>query len=286
MMISSFGMCCGYYEKFIYSRDVDLVSFYKKRYAKILPFFATVVLIDVIVEFSKNVLIEAIADVSLTFGLFPNDISVIGVGWFLGLIFVFYMIFPFFCALLHSKKSAWMVMAASLVLNYITGDYFGQSRSNIVYSLCFFVLGGIIYLYRDKLSALKAYVTLPAMFVTIAIYYYYNYLVTKYIGISLITIARLLLFASLIIFALTDFGCRVLHNRFTSYIGGISMEIYLVHMVVFRGIEQIGLNTKFGVGGVQYVVTTTLVLAGSVAFAELFNRCRKLVNIVFKKYKK
>jgi peptidoglycan/LPS O-acetylase OafA/YrhL len=38
MMISSFGMCCGYYEKFIHSRNVDLVSFYKKRYAKILPF--------------------------------------------------------------------------------------------------------------------------------------------------------------------------------------------------------------------------------------------------------
>jgi peptidoglycan/LPS O-acetylase OafA/YrhL len=249
MMISSFGMCCGYYEKFIHSRNVDLVSFYKKRYAKILPFFATVVLIDVMVEFSKNVLIEAIADVSLTFGLFPNDISVIGVGWFLGLIFVFYMIFPFFCALLHSKKSAWMVMLASLVLNYITEAYFGQSRNNIVYSFCFFVIGGIIYLYRDKLSGLKAYVTIPAMVVAIAIYYRYGGLVTKYIGINIMTIARLLMFASFIIFAITDYGCRVLHNRFTSYIGSISMEIYLVHMAVFRVIELMGLNTKFGEGG-------------------------------------
>lgn len=103
MTVSAFGMCCGYYEK-ILAGKINLTDFYKKRYIKILPFFSFLILVDLIMGFSKESVYEAIADVSLTFGLFPNDISVIGVGWFLGLIFVFYMIFPFFAFLLKQRQ--------------------------------------------------------------------------------------------------------------------------------------------------------------------------------------
>ncbi len=272
MAVSAFGLCCGYYDKFLAGK-VNLVEFYKKRYMKILPFFALVVLIDVAAEFSKNVVIEAIADISLSFGLYPNNISVIGVGWFLGLIFVFYMIFPFFCALMHDKKSAWALFAVSLVLNYITGTYFGQGRKNIVFSFCFFVLGGLIYMYRGKLSKLKAYVTLPLLCAAVAAYYV-NYLAGWRNGG---TVAALLVTAAMLIFAITQSGEKVLHNRFTAYISRISMEIYLCHMVMFRGIEKIGLNTRFGNGVLQYAVTTVLVTACAVVFAAVFRKCEDMI---------
>lgn len=86
MVISAFGMCCGYFEKML-NNQISLESFYVKRYRKILPFFALLVLLDVVISPSKKALIEGIADITLLFGLFPNNISVIGVGWFLGLIF-------------------------------------------------------------------------------------------------------------------------------------------------------------------------------------------------------
>ena len=38
MIISSFSMCCGYYEK-IRKREIFMDDFYKKRINKILPFF-------------------------------------------------------------------------------------------------------------------------------------------------------------------------------------------------------------------------------------------------------
>ena len=38
MIVSGFGMCCGYYEK-ILNNQVDLTEFYGKRFKKILPFF-------------------------------------------------------------------------------------------------------------------------------------------------------------------------------------------------------------------------------------------------------
>lgn len=63
MVISAFGMCCGYKEKML-SGSIDLVSFYKKRYLKILPFFTLLVLFDLIMSLNVNSLCEAVADVS------------------------------------------------------------------------------------------------------------------------------------------------------------------------------------------------------------------------------
>lgn len=38
LILSGFGMCCGYYEKF--KRGASLNAFYSRRFAKNLPFFA------------------------------------------------------------------------------------------------------------------------------------------------------------------------------------------------------------------------------------------------------
>jgi peptidoglycan/LPS O-acetylase OafA/YrhL len=154
MVISAFGMCCGYLDKMLENK-ISLDSFYISRYKKILPFFALLVLLDVVLSPSKASLIEGFADLTLLFGLFPSNISVIGVGWFLGLIFAFYLIFPFYCILLKSRKRAWIAFAVSLALNYVCGSYFNVGRSNIIYCMCYLIAGGLVYLYRDKLENLR-----------------------------------------------------------------------------------------------------------------------------------
>lgn len=45
MMVSAFSVSCGYYKK-IQSGFSNIEKFYSKRYAKILPFFAFITLID------------------------------------------------------------------------------------------------------------------------------------------------------------------------------------------------------------------------------------------------
>ena len=108
MTISAFGMCCGYYERIMHNQ-LSLSHFYERRFRKILPFFGILVLLDLILEPSLSHLYEAFADLTLLFGFLPEagNITVIGVGWFLGVIFVFYLIFPFFCVLLENKRRAW-----------------------------------------------------------------------------------------------------------------------------------------------------------------------------------
>lgn len=137
MMVSAFGMCCGYYER-IRNGSISVDDFYSKRYTKLWPFFAFICLIDVLISPSLNSLYEAFANLTLCFGLLPNaNISVIGVGWTLGVIFVFYLLFPFFCYLIGTKKRAWMTFIVTIIFNFVAANYFNANRTNIVYSAVF-----------------------------------------------------------------------------------------------------------------------------------------------------
>ena len=112
MMVSGFGMCCGYYQKII-DQKISVEDFYKKRYIKIWPYFALLCALDFVISPSKESLFEVFANLTLCQGLLPNaKISVIGVSWTLAVIFVFYMLFPFFCFLIGNKKRAWGVAVA------------------------------------------------------------------------------------------------------------------------------------------------------------------------------
>ena len=98
MMASGFGMCCGYYQKFK-EQKISVGEFYTKRYSKIWPYFALLCALDFVMSPSKSALYEVFANLTLCQGLLPNmNISVIGVSWTLAVIFVFYLLFPFFAS--------------------------------------------------------------------------------------------------------------------------------------------------------------------------------------------
>lgn len=155
MTISAFGMCCGYYEM-ISKNQGSIFLFYRKRIKKILPFFSILILMDLVVSPSLPSLYEAFADWTLLFGFLPNPdkIEVIGVGWFLGLVFLFYLCFPFFCFLIETRKKAWFVFGISILYHFACKNYFHVGRYHILYSGCFFLAGGLIYLYRDQITRL------------------------------------------------------------------------------------------------------------------------------------
>lgn len=128
MMVSGFGMCCGYYQRII-DRKISMEEFYSKRYIKIWPYFALLCALDFVISPSKKSLYEVFANLTLCQGLLPNaNISVIGVSWTLAVIFVFYMLFPFFCFLLGNKKRAWIVAVAALIFNFVSSTYFNAGR--------------------------------------------------------------------------------------------------------------------------------------------------------------
>lgn len=272
MVVSSFGMCCGYYDKII-NNKISITDFYAKRFRKILPFFTILVLIDLIVSPSVDALYEAFADITLLFGFLPEcgDISVIGVGWFIGLVFVFYIAFPFFCTLLTSKKKAWAAFAISLMYNYACLHYFNVGRNNILFSACFFIVGGLLYLYREQIAHINRWIMLAVTAVSIALYYILNGNVA---GCLIVSVA-------LVMYAMLSNG-GLLDNKVAAFFSGISMEIYLSHMFIFRIIEKIKLNYIFGYSWGGYISTVVLVLIGTTAFAVVVKHILRYLNGVLK----
>lgn len=161
-IVSAFGMCCGYFEKV--KAGLSPMSFYPKRYLRILPFYAFLCLIDVVMSFSPQALAQTAVNLTFTGSLlpYPTHIEVIGVGWFLGVVFLFYMLFPFFVFITHSRRAAWISLVISAVLCCLGVGYFFTSdfvplatplspRASMFCSGVFFVAGGLIYHYRHAI---------------------------------------------------------------------------------------------------------------------------------------
>ena len=161
MMISGFGMCNGYYRE-LKTGTCDLNKFYSKRYRRTVPFFAILILLDLVIEFSPETLCEGFMEITMLFGFLPNNtLSTIGVAWTLGAIFAFYIIFPFIVFLLYNKKRGIMSFVISLAITYMCQCYFMTDRfvtedfvmrHSFLYCLPFFLIGGIVYLYKDEMN--------------------------------------------------------------------------------------------------------------------------------------
>lgn len=275
MVISGFSMCCGYFEK-IMSHQISVEQFYAKRYTRIWPFFALLCLLDVLMSPTLESIYELFANLTLCFGFLPNaNIQVIGVGWFLGLVFAFYVVFPFFCYLLADLRRAWFAFAAALIFNLLCTNYFFNAdhigvsfdaRSNILYCFVFFMAGGLVYLYRNQVKqfaeTFRWFVLLASILAVI------TYI---FIGRSVFTL--LAVSTLLLIYAIGVSTGGILRNRVTHFISGISMEIYLSHMVFYRAMEKIGLLHLFGNELVSYIAGCLLILSAAI----FFSACAKIL---------
>lgn len=311
-IVSAFSMCCGYYDKFKMKSasgvgdelvsKFDTNKFYSKRYARIWPFFALLVCIDVVMKPSINELYQAFADLTLAFNLLPNpDIQVIGVGWFLGLIFLFYMIFPWFVFLLQTKKRAWFAMIIAIVFHVIFFQYFLTSefclpsqikvpRHNIVFSFPFFMAGGLLYLYRNKISFSKTWQRAVLLLVAIlaTVIWFTPFMpYPSYEKILFVEVTIVLWVMYAVTGGISIAGVKLLNNRIAKFLSGVSMEIFLCHMVIFRVVEKIHLEKIIHNAHALYWMWCVLGVALSIIFSWvvtriLFPRCGKVIFEVFR----
>lgn len=166
-----------------------------------------------------------------------------------------------------------MAFAVSLIYNFICTVYFDVGRNNILYSGCYFLAGGLIYLYRRELMNLNHWIGLGAATVSAILYYP---LEGNTIGCLLVSVCWL----SYAIICSGEGTARksyILENKITNFISGISMEIYLSHMVIFRVVEKLGLNRIIGNGWMQYIITVLIVFLGVVLFSAVMQKAIGLV---------
>lgn len=300
MMVSAFSLCCGYYDRFK-NGIVSLNDFYKRRYSRILPFFAILVLLACIIPHSPNktaiaraatqflgssglppyveTAIEGLTELTLGYGLLPNpSMSVMGVGWFLGVIFLFYMLFPFFIFLIDNKRRAWISFVISNILCFFCIIYFFSPKfvgfdavpKAFIYNVPFFITGGLVYLYKDKIEKIGlggAKYIMFAICVCLTVLYWFSLdwgLYEGFTGVQIIT----LVMASWLIFAVSTTS-KVLHNKVIDYLSSISMEIFLSHMMSFRAVQMLRISNYIHNVHITYILTCILTLAVAISFSHV-----------------
>ena len=282
MLLSAFSMCCGYYEKFKIG-SINIEEFYKRRYKRIWPFFVMLCTFELIIDRSLHSLYEWFADITLAFGLLPNArISVVGVGWFIGIIFVFYIAFPFFTFLIGNKKRAWIVLIATIILNFLCNIYFldethvirgFSGRVNIIYSAMFFIAGGLVFLYREKIKKLE-HAWVMTLITVLCMVFYYAVNNSEYTMLILFS-----LLAMLGIMMSGNVSKILLQNKALSFIASISMEIYLSHMFVFRVLEKLKLTHITENEVLNYVIVSFTTVIGAIVMAFTLKRIIEVIMI-------
>lgn len=286
LMISGFGMCAGYMERF-QENSISLEIFYKKRYAKILPFFGFLLIIALATEPSCTNFYEVTVEILLLHGLLPNNaMNVLGVCWTLGVIFLFYLLFPAFTVLMKNKKRAWIALGVSQWLNFICQQYFFKElfvtelftpRHSFIYCLPLFIAGGLVYLYRDEIRKIcdryKWIVLVVCIMVMVGYFLVENRMSYEWQYYILLPVFMVWLSYAV------GVNSRILSCKVMKYLSSISMEMYLAQMIIFHLIEKCRLLYVFGIGWIGFLMTLLLTIVGLIAFIE----CYKIMVRVIKK---
>jgi len=165
-----------------------------------------------------------------------------------------------------------MVMLLSLVFCYIAITYFGTpdfvvkpiDKVNIIYSAPFFIAGGMVYLYRHGIKGWVEKHWVIALMACIALTVLRFIIDIK----GLFVLPDLIVFATWLMYAIGSKD-MVLNNRIVKYLSGISMEIYLCHMMFYRVVSMIHLDKFIGQCDVLYVVTCIGSLIGAICFSHI-----------------
>lgn len=287
IMISGFSMCAGYLDRFI-SGDIDLESFFKRRYQKILPFYSFLLLIDLIFEHSLHSVYEASIEVTLLFGLLPNNaIKVIGVSWTLGVIFLFYLLFPAFSVIMKEKKRAWILLLLSIWIVFVCEKYFFNSyfvtesftpRHNFLYCLPLFVVGGIIYLYNQEI--VKICSKLRWLVLWLCIGYTVVCILAPFAKTDFENYIKVIILFSLwLMYAVgVDKKSKLLSSNFMKRCSKISMEMYLAHMVIFRLLQKVGILNLWQNDLFNYFTVVVLDIVILIIFIKAYSLFEKSVR--------
>lgn len=276
-ILSAFSMCCGYFEK-MKNGTMLPKEFYLRRFGKFAPFFWMITAAYTVPMAVKAISVkesldriaeEAFFNISLLFGFLPdNRMDVAGIGWTLGVIFAFYLLFPFFVCITEDKRKTTASFALFLAVNSVMIHYYSGTgrflKGNILYQMCFFALGAFLYHFRKPLrSAVNA---VPCM---------------EWLCIISGTVISMVLMpedifvrnvAYMMGFGLIITGClgkenRVFSNAVMRIGAEYSFELYLSHMLVFTAVNAAVKKITPDRSLLTYLITAAATLAGAYVFS-------------------
>lgn len=96
-------------------------------------------------------------------------------------------------------------------------------------------------------------------------------------GIETFFVKNLVLFLAWLCYYISV-NSKILSNRIMKYLSGISLEIYLAQMVIFRVIEKAKCLYLFGTGWISFISVWIAVVLGLIVFIEIYKCAVRLLS--------
>ncbi len=254
-VLSGFTLALSYDKHY-----TDYKSFLQHRYTRLLPGYAMTICLGLIVSgistllFKKNItgidtnLADIIINLFMIHGLFPTKANnrVVRGGWFVGTIVLLYVTFPFFMKLFKNKKDnkltnfniVFLFIFINCVIAVIlktTLDYTIENNSfeyfSVVNQLPSFILGIVLYNFKDRIDYNKEKLLLMIFLLGISIIVFYiEYTFSFVLLPGIFSIFTIYLFV--LLRKLPDNTSNNIIVKSISKIGDISFPIYLIHSFI------------------------------------------------------
>ncbi|MBR2949799.1 MAG: acyltransferase [Lachnospiraceae bacterium] len=282
-LISGFSISCGYYHR-VKDGNISMNDFFSKRYRRILPLFAAIVLVEAGYLFVTHnletigIVFESMADLTLVYSFLPaSSISIVGVGWALDVIFAFYIIYPFIVFCTWTKKRGWISLFVAVFLSYSARTYFANAGSitncNIAMWAQYFIAGVVIYLYIDQIGAWIDKSKLLSLGV-----FAFGFFLAFFVSMDSIFLENVknLLSWSIVLISALGQDWSMSNTRIVKLCSQYSFDIYLLHMMVLRLLQKCHLVFYNGIlGGVAY---TAMIYLFALLIAYLFSLVLKRMS--------
>lgn len=285
LILSGFGMFCGYYER-IRNNQISMNDFYQKRYKKLFPYMAFILLLYILIDRSLPSTIEALTESTLVFGLLPNNnLNVLAIGWTVGVIFLFYMLFPFIVFTCWTKRRACVTLAISVLLSIFCSEYFFSEdfvtnfvqRHSFLYCSPFFIVGGVLYLYNESIRSFVSRHRWPCFITCVILSMVFCFCPSSLCGVSITMLKGLFLFVPWVCYSISV-KSKILHNKVTTWISDRSLEIYLAQSLVYLAVGKTIGNDWAGIGWKGFFLNWILIAAGCIVFVVIWKSIVQLVS--------
>ncbi|PKN89107.1 MAG: hypothetical protein CVU51_01865 [Deltaproteobacteria bacterium HGW-Deltaproteobacteria-1] len=270
LIISAFSLALNYHDKI--QSAASIMDYYINRYARITPLFIFMTIVWILInnlDFKTRVdLNEIVVNVFYLYNFIPDKFGgIIRASWPIGVLFIFYLLFPFIINFNKSIKSAIIMQCVFIIIglsmySFFKNQYYPPNYAYVSFFSQLPIFGfGILSYYFLKAFNIR---TVGRMFISavgLIGFFLVFYVLSRFFSyedkifyeknnIAILYYYIMGFFMAFFIYSQCLYSTPVIDNAITRFYGKISYSLYLLHPLVIYKITP--LYTYFqSIGGMS-----------------------------------
>lgn len=258
-IISAFSLALNYHEK-IQSAD-SILDYFVNRYARITPLFIFMIIVWIIinnVDFQASIAFnEIVVNVFYLYNFIPDKYGgIIWASWPIGVLFIFYFLFPFINSFNKSIRSVIIMQCVFVIIGlsiyfFFKNQYYPPNYAYVSFfsQLPIFGFGILSYHFLKAFDVKKAgRITISiagltgiflVFYVLSKVFSYEDKMFYEKNNIAILYYYIMGFFMAFFLYSQCLYSIPLIDNRITQFYGKISYSLYLLHPFVIYKIKPL-----------------------------------------------